>query len=193
MECYNEKKVLTTKGGPMSESILKNGKTLTVRPAVSEDAAGILAYLKVAGSESGNLTFGQEGLPLTLEQETEHLAKLAGLPTSALLIAVMDGEIVGSLSLAAPVRERLKHNADLGISVRQSCWNQGVGSALMTDAIAFAKATGVLKILHLSVRTDNVHAIRLYKKFGFREIGLYERYLRVEDVYYDTLLMNLFL
>ena len=46
---------------------------LTIRPAHSEDAAAILAYLRQIGAESDNLTFGPEGLPITEEQERQYL------------------------------------------------------------------------------------------------------------------------
>ena len=47
---------------------------LTIRPAHSEDAAAILAYLRQIGAESDNLTFGPEGLPITEEQESSGLS-----------------------------------------------------------------------------------------------------------------------
>ena len=53
---------------------------LTIRPAHSEDAAAILAYLRQIGAESDNLTFGPEGLPITEEQERQYLRQVENDP-----------------------------------------------------------------------------------------------------------------
>ena len=58
---------------------------LTIRPALSEDAAAILAYLRQIGAESDNLTFGPEGLPITEEQERQYLRQVENAPAALLL------------------------------------------------------------------------------------------------------------
>ena len=37
-----------------------------IEPTRPEDAAAVLAYVKQIGGETDNLTFGPEGLPLTV-------------------------------------------------------------------------------------------------------------------------------
>ena len=54
---------------------------LTIRPAHSEDAAAILAYLRQIGAESDNLTFGPEGLPITEEQNGNISGRWRTTPT----------------------------------------------------------------------------------------------------------------
>ena len=60
---------------------------LTIRPAHSEDAAAILAYLRQIGAESDNLTFGPEGLPITEEQERQYLRQVENDPDALMLVA----------------------------------------------------------------------------------------------------------
>ena len=175
----------------MNSYLLKNGCTLETRKAKGTDAASILAYLKIVGKESGNLTFGEEGIPLTLEQEIETIEKMANHPTSAMIVAFIDNEIAGLASIGGSLRERLKHGADLGISVQKKFLHLGVGKALMQEIINFAKSTNILTALHLHVRVDNIHAIELYRKFGFEEFGVFPKQIRIDGVYYDTLMMNL--
>ena len=44
-----------------------------IRIATPEDAAAILAFCKLAGAETDNLSFGAEGVSFTVEQEQEFL------------------------------------------------------------------------------------------------------------------------
>lgn len=56
---------------------------------------------------------------------------------------------------------------ELGIFVREDCQGKGVGSKLTESLIELARKENVKKI-HLAVLTDNVKAIHLYKKYGFK-------------------------
>ena len=52
-------------------------KTITYKTAQKEDAQAILNYLDQIGKESDNLTFGEEGIGYTLEDEEKMLESLA--------------------------------------------------------------------------------------------------------------------
>jgi RimJ/RimL family protein N-acetyltransferase len=175
----------------MNEVLLKNGSVLRIRRSHPDDAEEILGYLKTVGSESDNLLFGAEGMPFTVEQEREFLAKTAEAKTSIMLTGLVDGRIVSVVNLNSPSRERIAHTADIGVSVLKAYWNAGVGTAMVGALIDFARSTGVIEIVHLEVRADNVHAIQLYEKVGFVPIGRYPRRIRIGGDYFDTLLMNL--
>jgi RimJ/RimL family protein N-acetyltransferase len=125
--------------------------------------------------------------------EAEFIESLARSKASTLLVGRIDGEIACVGSLFASGRERIAHQGDLALSVKKKYWHMGVGTALMHALIHFARQTGQSEILHLGVRSDNEHAIHLYKKMGFEEIGLYKKYFKIGGVYADELLMNLYL
>ena len=170
---------------------LKNGKYLIIRRPNPDDAPALIAYLSQLGSESGNLTFGSEGIPFTVEQERDYITKSNLLKTSVMYIGLVDDKIVASTNLSAPDRERIKHTSSFGISVLKAYWHIGIATALIEQIIAFAKETEVVKIIHLAVRVDNIHAIHLYESHGFKCIGIYPKQLFVDGQYYDTILMNL--
>ncbi len=46
---------------------------ITIRKATKDDACKILEYCKKVGSQTDNLTFGKEGIPLTVEEEKKYL------------------------------------------------------------------------------------------------------------------------
>ncbi|MCI9194487.1 MAG: GNAT family N-acetyltransferase [Angelakisella sp.] len=165
--------------------------SFSIEKARPEDAAALIEYLRVVGGESDNLTFGAEGLPATVEEETAFLEKSAADTRSVILLAKEDGEIIGDGHIEAFSR-RLSHRAGLGITVRKAAWGRGVGTAIMERLIAHAREQGI-EIIELQVRSDNARAIRLYEKFGFVKIGHYPGFLKVDGVYADCDLMNLYL
>lgn len=167
--------------------------SITITKAIPEDAEELLELLKIIGGETDNLTFGSEGLPVSLEQEKDFLASLKDSTSSAMFIARKDGKIVGNVRFASMTRERLKHRGDIGISVVSTEWGQGIGSMLLETAIHFAKNTAHTEIISLEVKSDNLRAIKLYKKFGFQKIGHFKGFLKINGNYADFDLMNLYL
>jgi ribosomal protein S18 acetylase RimI-like enzyme len=70
---------------------------------------------------------------------------------------------------------------------------RGVGSALLTAAIQWARERGLHK-LSLDVFAHNASAIALYRKFGFVEEGRrVKHYRRASGDLWDTLVMGLLL
>ena len=63
----------------------------------------------------------------------------------------------------------------LNIAVSSEFRQKGLGSALMEHLIDAAKAFGA-EIIFLEVRESNAPARRLYKKYGFTEIGVRKNY-----------------
>ena len=143
--------------------------SVTIQRARPEDAPALIEYLNIVGGETDNLTFGAGEFPATVEEEAAFLRREAENPKSLMLTAWEGGQIVGNAHLGALSR-RLAHRGSLGISVLREAWGRGVGSALMEEVIAHARAQG-LEIIELEVRSDNPRAIRLYEKFGFVLIG----------------------
>lgn len=164
-------------------------KDVIIRQARIEDAARFLPYLKQVGGETDNLSFGAEGLPLSVDEEKAFLQSQAESKNSVIFVAERDGNIIGDGSLSGLSR-RMHHRAELGISVVKEEWGKGIGSELMRQLLQYAKDNGI-EILHLEARADNQAAIHLYRKFGFRDIGLFPGFLKHRGAYYDALLMYL--
>lgn len=160
-----------------------------IREARLEDAQQVLEYMKTVGGETENLTFGAEGLPITAEQEGEFLESVHNSPTSLHLIVCKDGEIIADGGLTGLPR-RMSHRAEVGLSVKKAYWNCGVGSMILKELIEYAKKNGI-ELLNLEVRSDNLRAIHLYEKFGFRKIGTSPASFKVNGAYADFELMYL--
>ncbi len=174
----------------MTSYPLKNGQRLDIRPAVPEDAPQLLAYLPLIGAESDNLLFGKEGVGLTIESEQKLLRDINEEPNSVFLLGSVKGVLVATCSIRASQRERKRHQGTFAIAVRKPFWNLGIGSKMGREALEWAQSTGILTVVQLTVRTDNVHAIRLYERLGFRPVGILHRDLRIHGEYHDTLMME---
>jgi ribosomal protein S18 acetylase RimI-like enzyme len=100
-------------------------------------------------------------------------ARAASWIVDGSLVAVADGEIVGSLHVLA---SRFGFG-EMGMAVAREWRGRGVGTALMEAAIEWARERGLHK-LSLSVFPHNAAAIALYRKFGFVEEGRRVKHFR---------------
>ena len=173
--------------------VLINGMELLISKATKDDAEAIIKYLNLVGGESDNLLFGKNGFHMDVESEEKFIENVNQSDKSALFVGKVNAEIVCVGSIQSPNRERISHQCDLAISVKRHFWNKGIGTELMKTLTNFAKQTKQIEIIHLGVRSDNINAIRLYKKMGFCEIGLYKNFFKINGEYADEILMNLYL
>jgi len=91
----------------------------------------------------------------------------------------------GGLFYVAAVRRRIRgyiaatltgHTAEIiSIAVHPEWRRAGVGQALFAHILANLRARGAGDV-QLAVRVDNVGAVRLYRRFGFRRVGTVEEY-----------------
>ncbi len=98
--------------------------------------------------------------------------------------------LVGIAGLAIPLKEKLKHKGMLwGMYIKPEARGNGLAKCLISQIIETAKQT--TEELLLTVVTSNTSAISLYKKLGFVEYGREPRALKIQDCYYDEILMRL--
>ena len=166
---------------------------IMISKTLPEDAAQMIEYLKKIGGETDNLTFGSEGLPITIEDEKAYISSLLESKNSVLFTAKNKENIVGIAGLTGDSRERMSHRGELAISVLKDEWGKGIGSKLMQKVIDFAKNEANTEIISLQVRSDNERAISLYKKYGFEKIGCFKGFFKINGEYVDFDLMNLYL
>lgn len=157
--------------------------------AQAEDAAALLEYLKIVGGETENLSFGAEGVALALDAEQAYLRSQSDSTDHVQYLAKVNGEIIGTASLNRKPK-RMSHRGEFGISLKRAWWGCGVASAMTEKILAFAKENG-FEQLNLEVRSDNVRAIRLYEKYGFRKLCTFPAFFRLNGKNIDFDLMNL--
>ena len=134
---------------------LRDGREIIIRPVEPEDAAGMLQYMKIMLGETPFLLRTPEEFNYTPEEEARILAGRKNDPRSLMLIAEIEGQIIASADVCSHgAKSRIRHRAELGLSVRKDFWRQGIGSALMERLISFAKHSGFEQIELPSVRSN---------------------------------------
>ena len=100
--------------------------------------------------------------------------------------------MIGHLEVTREESPATRHIATIGMAVRPGRRGMGVGSALMREALHWARTMGVEK-LALSVYPDNETARALYRKFGFQEEGRLTGHSKKSFGYQDEIVMGLWL
>ena len=79
--------------------------------------------------------------------------------------------------------------AEFGLMVAASARRRGIGSALIEEAMNWARDLGIVR-LELTVFPHNAPAIALYRKLGFQEEGILRRRYLIDGRYVDAMLMG---
>src|SRR5262245_33947769 len=123
----------------------------------------------------------------SLESVRELLAKRGD--GQYILVAVIDGEVVGMIGLHTFSRPRINHRAEIGMMVRDDWQGKGVGKAMMQAVIDLADKWLNLARIELTVFTDNEPAIELYRKFGFEIEGTLRKHAFRDGEFADSHVM----
>jgi RimJ/RimL family protein N-acetyltransferase len=157
-------------------------------PTTNECATSILEHLQIAHQES-YLFLNQDHqafVNMTVEDELKILKEFQDSPSKLMLIAVENENqrVVGCLGFVGATAPFIKHQGQFGMSVQKSYQGRGVGKALLQTLLDILPQNGFTKV-SLTVRTENVKAIKLYDKMGFRRVGIHERAALIEGQYLD--------
>ena len=156
---------------------------MVIRPIKTEDAADINRMRTMNGVRENILGMASERV-----SDAEAFIR-ALTPNDHLLVAEVDGTVVGCVSLNVSPRPRVCHTGGLGLMVHADYQRQGIGKALMTDILDIADNWLKLKRVELSVFVENEAAIALYRKMGFVVEGT-KKYAAVRNgLYADEYLM----
>ena len=151
--------------------ILKDGRTCILRSGTAADAEKALANFVLTHAQTDWLTTYPDENTTTVEEEATYLRRKHESADEVELVAEVDGAIVGTAGIErVGAKDKLKHRAELGISIDSAFWGQGIGRAMIRACIECAKRAGYAQ-LELSVVADNARAYALYQSEGFVEYG----------------------
>jgi RimJ/RimL family protein N-acetyltransferase len=173
---------------------LRGGERLVVRAAEPSDAAALVDLYRDVDASTDFLvtqTDERDGDPDARARWIESRRDADG---ALVLLALVEGLVVGELdAVAHPSRRRLAHVAQVGMVVRSGWRGRGVGTALLTTAIDWARGHPAIEKVALGVFSTNARAIALYGRLGFREEGRDVREYRLgPGRYADNVRMALF-
>ncbi|HEY3354050.1 MAG TPA: GNAT family N-acetyltransferase [Polyangia bacterium] len=163
---------------------------VTIRPARVADAP-VLAAAERAIAQTPGFLISQPHELLDADF-AQKIAALAGTDNGRYLVAESDGAVVGHAMLDPMARAAVRHVVHLTIAVHPGWQGRGVGRALLTSLIAWARGAPAVDVIELHVRSSNVAAQALYRKLGFTEVGRWFRRVKLgPGQYFDEVAMEL--
>lgn len=145
--------------------------TYSIRRAVVTDADGLTALFTDPSVIAGTLQ-----LPYASPQLWKDRLSAPDAPLM-LVACTEEGTVIGNAGLHTNLKTpRRAHAASIGMGVMEAHQGKGVGSKLLAALLDLADNWYGLARIELSVYTDNVRAIALYKKFGFEMEGTFKKY-----------------
>ena len=170
---------------------LKNGKKALIRNGEFSDGAAVYENFNQTHAETDYMLSYPDENSFNAEQEADFLKEKTDSDNEIEIVAVVDGEIVGSAGIeAVGAKYKVRHRADLGIGISKEYWGLGLGKAFMNACIECAKEAGYTQ-LELNVVAENERAIALYRSFGFKEFGRNPRGFNSRESGYQELVYML--
>lgn len=108
------------------------------------------------------------------------------------LTILKDGVPCGIATLYLQPYRKLAHQCEFGIIVGTGYRNMGIGTYLMSSIMHLAKEKFKIELLHLQVYAENP-AMNIYKRFGFKEFGRQNSWIKEKDRYVGRVFMERFL
>jgi RimJ/RimL family protein N-acetyltransferase len=141
------------------------GRGVLIRPARPRDAARFLEAFRAVAAErrfvrtevvAHSSWFYRRRFRSSYDERGAHLLAFAG------------DRLVGNVSIRRDDHPVARHVATLGMFVVAEHRGRGIGTALMEEAMTWARDHGVERV-ELSVYPQNEGALALYRRFGFEQ------------------------
>jgi len=169
---------------------MKSEENFAVRTAMPIEADRIISFTRKVMSEAPYLLTTKEEFKVGREQQKQFLQQMIDDHGKLALVAEYNEEIIGFLDFHNGHRQRIQHQGSFGMSVKKEYRNQGVGKALLTVLLDWAREHPLIEKVCLEVFAENKNAIQLYKNMGFVEEGRKRKAIKIDkQTYYDIILM----
>lgn len=161
--------------------ILKNGKYVTIRRPVVDDAKELISAISTADKETLFLARNPGEFQSTLEKEKNIITEVLNSTDRTWFIAEFEGKVVGQCS-AGLVNgyQRYRHRAGVAFVLLEEYCNMGIGGKMMEECLKWCKDNNVTQV-ELDVVKNNERALKMYHNFGFEIIGTIPNALRYTD------------
>ena len=155
-----------------------------VRPARAEDADAICAIYNEGIADRATL----ETDARTPEERRAWLA--ARDARHPVVVVEIDGVVVGWASLNVfNARDAYRHVADISVYVARASRGKGAGTTLLDRLVALGREIGFHKLVLAGFPT-NAASVALYRRLGFREVGVYREQGLLDGRWVDVVLME---
>jgi RimJ/RimL family protein N-acetyltransferase len=174
--------------------VSKDNVEYIIRNVKLEDAEVLLDIESSVISEGKYfIVVSEEVEKKPLQKEKERIQSILDNIKETLIVAEINGVVVGSIEFRSQNRKRLSHTGSVSMSIRKNYRGMGIGKALLKALLDWAEENPLIEKVSLGVLSTNQRAISLYKQMGFLEEGrLIKEYKLNHGEYVDDVLMYKF-
>lgn len=151
------------------------GFEYTLRTPKSDEAKIILESItEIAVSSPYILSTPESFRQRTVESQVKWIEDAEKSDVAVIIGAYdLNNKIVGFCNGQSYKDIKRKHRAALGISIHPDYRQRGIGNILMEVLIANMKKFAGIKIIELDVMLQNLAAVKMYEKLGFKRAGIF--------------------
>lgn len=165
----------------MSRHFTKTGTPYIIRQVEEHDAENLIEYSKTIFASTDQVLTTLEEYTISVADEKTWINNIRKSLNSKLLIAELDGRIVGFLFFIGQQKIKIAHTGEVGVNVHPDYRGQGIGRALMEDLIEWANNHEIIEKIILQVFATNLKAISLYNSLGFKEEGRFVKAVKQKN------------
>lgn len=171
-----------------------NGENVTLRALKWEDLDNCVVFVNdLVGEKKTEPNLGvMVDTKQTREEEAEWLAnQLMGIEKGSIVSVVADvgGQIVGNSSVTRGSYRDTQRHGGLGIAVSKKSRDFGIGVEMMHALVKESRRAG-LKTIQLEVFANNLRAIHVYEKIGFKQTGRIPKKMLRNGKFIDSIIMT---
>ncbi len=162
---------------------MSDSRTIGVRAARFSDSAEIVRIYN-QGIERRIATFE------TRLRTLQDVESWFGDPNHPILVADINGGVGGWISASNyRARECYAGIAEFSVYIATEQQGKGVGSHLMQAFIPACETAGLWKLVS-RIFPENTASRALCHKFGFREVGVYEKHAKLDGIWRDVVIVE---
>jgi RimJ/RimL family protein N-acetyltransferase len=161
---------------------LRDATPVTIRCTEPDDAPALLAFRRHAATTSPHNVTQIDEIENDLDAEREWIQEHLADPGRIALVAELPqhvrcpphrdlpcARLLGELDFRTPKRRLMRHHGRFGITVVQSWRGGGIGRALISTLLDWAREHDFIEKVCLGVFENNTRARTLYASLGFVE------------------------
>lgn len=165
----------------------KDGTLILLRYPSKNDSISLMNFINELVDEHAPIGANKK---VNRKEEDEYIKKSIKEikeKKSINFLAEIDKKIVGYIKIIR-LYGKSNHVGELGMFVKKDYRDKGIGELMIRQALKYAHKEGI-KIVKLSVFANNNRAIHLYRKLGFKKVGLLKGALKDKGRYFDEIIM----
>ena len=149
-------------------TIRKNDIKVIIRTGQLDDAKALLDIQKEVVLEKEYLITVTEEFQNTTEQQRDWIRKIIENERETIIVAEIEGNIVGWTVFQSSNRRRLLHTGSFGMMIHKDYRGMGIGKLLIKELLNWAEKNPLIEKVSLGVFSTNRRAISLYRIYRRR-------------------------